>query len=137
MITGEKTPQQMKDMRECGKMLATIYDELKKNVTAGMSELDANDFVAKRIKDFNAEATDLTDEVKFPGVICVSTNEQLVHSFPTEDMFEKGDVESFDFVIDYRGMKTDSAFTMVDDEEPNGAEKTFTARNRTEFVCRN
>ena len=45
LITGEKTPQQMKDMRECGKMLATIYDELKKSVTAGMSELDANDFV--------------------------------------------------------------------------------------------
>ena len=75
LITGEKTPQQMKDMRECGKMLATIYDELKKSVTAGMSELDANDFVAKRIKDFGAEATYLTDEVKFPGVICISTNE--------------------------------------------------------------
>ena len=29
LITGEKTLQQMKDMRECGKMLATIYDELK------------------------------------------------------------------------------------------------------------
>ena len=40
LITGEKTPQQMKDMRECGKMLATIYDELKKSVTAGMSELE-------------------------------------------------------------------------------------------------
>ena len=105
LITGEKTPQQMKDMRECGKMLATIYDELKKSVTAGMSELDANDFVAKRIKDFGAEATYLTDEVKFPGVICISTNEQLVHSFPTEYVFEKGDVVSFDLVIGYRGMK--------------------------------
>ena len=123
LITGEKTPQQMKDMRECGKMLATIYDELKKSVTAGMSELDANDFVAKRIKDFGAEATYLTDEVKFPGVICISTNEQLVHSFPTEYVFEKGDVVSFDLVIGYRGMKTDSAFTMVVDEEPKGAKK--------------
>ena len=115
LITGEKTPQQMKDMRECGKMLAIIYDELKKSVTAGMSELDANDFVAKRIKDFGAEATYLTDEVKFPGVICISTNEQLVHSFPTEYVFEKGDVVSFDLVIGYRGM--------VVDEEPKGAKK--------------
>ena len=112
LITGEKTPQQMKDMRECGRMLATIYDELRRKVTAGMSELDVNDFVAGRIKDFGAEATYLTDEVKFPGVICVSTNEQLVHSFP-----------SFDLVIGYHGMKTDSAFTMVIDEEPRGAKK--------------
>ncbi|WP_232736351.1 hypothetical protein [Candidatus Minimicrobia vallesae] len=67
LITGEKTPQQMKDMRECGKMLATIYDELKKSVTHGMRDLDANDFVAKRIKDFGAEATYLTDEAEIPG----------------------------------------------------------------------
>ena len=120
LITGEKTPQQMKDMRECGRMLATIYDELRRKVTAGMSELDVNDFVAGRIKDFGAEATYLTDEVKFPGVICVSTNEQLVHSFPTEYVFEKGDVVSFDLVIGYRGMKTDSALV---DEEPRGAKK--------------
>lgn len=123
LITGEKTAQQLADMRECGRMLATIYDELRQKVTAGMSELDVNDFVAKRIKDFGAEATYLTEEVKFPGVICVSTNEQLVHSPPTDYVFEKGDVVSFDLVISYRAMKTDSAFTMVVDENPRGAKK--------------
>lgn len=123
LLTGQKTPQQLADMRECGKMLATIYDELRARVTAGMSELDANDYVARRIQDFGAEATYLTDEVKFPGVICVSTNDQLVHSLPTAYEFEKGDVVSFDLVISYRGMKTDSAFTMVVDEPPKGAVK--------------
>ena len=123
LITGEKTAQQLADMRECGRMLATIYDGLRQRVTAGMSELDVNDFVAKRIKDFGAEATYLTEEVKFPGVICVSTNEQLVHSPPTDYVFEKGDVVSFDLVISYRAMKTDSAFTMVVDESPRGAKK--------------
>ena len=123
LITGQKTPQQLADMRECGRMLATIYDELRARVMAGMSELDVNDYVAGRIKDFGAEATYLTEEVKFPGVICVSTNEQLVHSPPTDYVFEKGDVVSFDLVISYRGMKTDSAFTMVIDEKPTGAKK--------------
>ena len=123
LITGQKTPQQLTDMRECGRMLATIYQELRQKVTAGMSELDANDIVAKRIADFGAEATYLTEEVKFPGVICISTNEQLVHSPPTEYVFEPGDVVSFDLVIGYRGMKTDSAFTMVVDEQPRGAKK--------------
>lgn len=123
LITGEKTPQQLADMRECGRMLATIYDELRRRVVPGMSELDVNDYVAGRIKDFGAEATYLTDEVKFPGVICVSTNDQLVHSFPTDYVFEAGDVVGFDLVISYRGMKTDSAFTMVIGEEPTGAKK--------------
>ena len=123
LITGEKTTDQLRDMRECGRMLATIYDELKSRVVPGMSELDVNDFVAGRIKDFGAEATYLTDEVKFPGVICVSTNEQLVHSPPTDYVFEVGDVVSFDLVIGYREMKTDSAFTMVVGEKPTGVKK--------------
>lgn len=123
LITGQKTPRQLDDMRQCGQMLATIYEELRKKVTAGMSEKDVDQFVAGRIKDFGAEATYLTDEVKFPGVICVSVNEELVHSPPTDYVFEKGDVASFDLVISYNGMKTDSAFTMVVDERPTGAKK--------------
>lgn len=123
LITGEKTTEQLAAMRECGQMLATIYQELRQQVTAGMSELDVNEFVARRIKDFGAEATYETEEVKFPGVICVSTNEQLVHSPPTAYVFEKGDVVGFDLVISYRGMKTDSAFTMMVDERPTGAKK--------------
>ena len=123
LITGNKTADQLSAMRECGKMLATIYEELRRMVESGMSELDVNEFVAKRIKEFGAEATYLTEEVKFPGVICVSTNDQLVHSTPTDYVFRRGDVVSFDLVIGYKGMKTDSAFTMVVDESPKGAVK--------------
>ena len=123
LITGNKTPDQLAAMRECGRMLATIYKELRQTVESGMSELDVNELVAKRIKEFGAEATYLTEEVKFPGVICVSTNDQLVHSPPTDYVFRRGDVVSFDLVIGYKGMKTDSAFTMVVDESPKGTVK--------------
>ena len=52
LITGAKNPEQLADMRECGRMLATIYQELRERVTAGMSELDVNEYVARRIKEF-------------------------------------------------------------------------------------
>jgi methionyl aminopeptidase len=61
--------------------------------------------------------------VKFPGNICISVNEQIVHSIPSDYVLEKGDVASFDLVIEYKGMKTDAAFTMVIGEEPKGAVK--------------
>ncbi len=131
-ITGDKTPAQIAAMRECGKMLATIYDGLKKQVTAGMSELDADRWVAAEIKKLGAEATYKTSEVNFPATICISTNEEIVHSIPTDYIFEKGDVVSFDLVIAYKGMKTDSAFTMVIDEKPAGVKKhllSFTERS--------
>lgn len=123
LITGDKTPDQLAAMRECGKMLATIYQELRQYVEVGMSELEANSWVERRIKQLGAEATYKTEEVKFPGVICVSVNDELVHSPPTNYVFQKGDVVSFDMVIGYRGMKTDSAFTMVIGEKPSGAIK--------------
>lgn len=123
LITGEKTPEQLDAMRECGRILATIYDELRRRVTAGMTELDIDAWVEGRIKDFGAEATYKTEEVKFPGVICISVNDELVHSPATSYTLRRGDVVSFDLVISYKGMKTDSAFTMVVDEAPTGVKK--------------
>lgn len=123
MQTGLKTPAQIEAMREGGKLLATIYDGLKKYVKAGMSELEADAWVEAEIKKLGAVATYKTPEVNFPNVICISTNDEIVHSIPTNYVFEKGDVVSFDLVITYKGMKTDSAFTMVIGEKPTGVKK--------------
>jgi methionyl aminopeptidase len=110
-------------MREGGRILATIYEGLKKIVHAGVSELEIDAWVANEIKRVGAIATYKTDEVNFPGVICISTNDEIVHGIPTDYVFEKGDVVSFDLVITYKGMKTDAAFTMIIDEKPTGAKK--------------
>jgi len=110
-------------MREGGKLLATIYEGLRSYVQVGMSELDVDAWVAKEIKRLGAIATYKTSEVNFPNVICVSTNDEIVHGIPTTYVFEKGDIVSFDLVITYKGMKTDSAFTMVIGEEPKGVKK--------------
>lgn len=118
-----KTPAQIEAMREGGKLLAGIYSELKKYVHAGMSEKDVDAWVASEIKRVGAVATYRTSEVNFPGVICISVNDEIVHGVPTNYEFETGDIVSFDLVITYKGMKTDAAFTMVIDEKPTGAKK--------------
>lgn len=123
MIQKEKTPQEIQAMRDGGKILASILVDLKKFVKPGMSEIEADQWVNREIKKRGAEVTYLTDEVKFPASVCVSVNNQIVHSVPTEYIFQKGDVVSFDLVITYKGMKVDSAFTMVIGEEPMGAKK--------------
>jgi methionyl aminopeptidase len=127
-----KTPAQIDAMRYGGKILATIFDGLRKLVVVGMSEIEVDAWVEKQIKKHGAIATYKTAEVNFPGVICVSVNEEIVHSIPTSYRFEKGDIVKFDLVITYREMKTDSAFTMVVGEEPTGIKKhllNFTERS--------
>lgn len=123
MQTGVKTDEQIQAMREGGKILATIYRDLKNYVHAGMTELEIDAWVAKEITRHGAIATYKTSEVDFPNVICISTNDEIVHSVPTDYVLEKGDVVSFDLVITYKDMKTDSAFTMIVDEQPTGIKK--------------
>jgi methionyl aminopeptidase len=131
-IQPTKTPAQIDAMRKCGKILATIFEGLKKYVEVGMTEIEADAWVEKEIKKHGAIATYKTKEVNFPGVICISVNDEIVHSFPTSYKFEKGDVVKFDLVITYKDMKTDSAFTMIVGEEPTGIKKhllNFTERS--------
>lgn len=122
-ITGEKTPEQIEAMREGGKVLARIFGELREYVSPGMTGKEVDAWVADKITQYGAVATYRTREVNFPGSICISLNEEIVHGVPTDQPFEAGDIVSFDLVIGYKGMKTDSAFTMVVGNEPRGAIK--------------
>lgn len=123
MVQVAKTEAEIQAMRAGGKILATIFDGLKKQVVPGVSGLDIDKWVAGEIKVRGATATYLTSEVNFPASICISINNQIVHGIPTDYVFEKGDIVSFDLVITYKNMKTDSAFTMVVGEQPSGAIK--------------
>ena len=87
------------------------------------AEIEADAWVAQEIKALGATATYKTSEVNFPNAICISTNDEIVHGIPTDYRFEQGDIASFDLVITYKGMKTDSAFSMVVGENPTGAKK--------------
>lgn len=118
-----KTPEQIEAMREGGRLLATVFDGLKKQVVPGVSELELDAWVEKEIKKLGAVATYKTPEVNFPNVICISTNDEIVHGIPTAYELEKGDVVGFDLVITYKGMKTDSAFTTVVGETASGVKK--------------
>ncbi|UTX51743.1 type I methionyl aminopeptidase [Candidatus Saccharibacteria bacterium TM7i] len=110
-------------MREGGKILAEIFAGLRKQVKPGVSEKELDAWVEAEIKRRGAIATYKTAEVNFPAVICISTNEQLVHGIPTDYVLQEGDVVGFDLVIEYKKMKTDSAFTMVVGNKATGAQK--------------
>ncbi len=118
-----KTPAQIDAMRDGGKILATVFEGLKNHVAVGMTGWQVNEWVEKEIARLGATPTYKEPVPDFPAVICISVNDAVVHGVPTDHPFEKGDVIGFDLVITYKGMKTDSAFTMVIGEQPSGAVK--------------
>lgn len=119
-----KSAAEIQALREGGKILATILHDLRAEVQPGVTERQLDAWVEAEIKRHGAIATYKTSEVNFPAVICISTNDQIVHGVPSDYALQVGDVVSFDLVIEYKGMKTDSAFTMVvGDQKPSAAVK--------------
>lgn len=100
-------------MREGGKIMAQIFRDLREYTKVGMTGRQISDWVEKQILDAGASVAYYEPEVDFPGSICVSVNDELIHGIPKDIPFEEGDKISYDLVIKYKGYYVDSAFTMI------------------------
>lgn len=93
--------------------MGQLLADLKEYVQPGMSGKEIDAWVRSEVVKRGAVvAYDLLPE-KFPGAICVSVNDELVHGAPTDEILVEGDKVSFDMVILYKGYYTDAAFTML------------------------
>ena len=99
-------------MRQAGGMLAAVLNLLDQKVEAGMSGRDAARLASDELKRLGGEPSFLGYQ-GFPDVICISTNDAVVHGIPTDTEFQDGDVVGFDFGVTVNGMITDSAFTKI------------------------
>lgn len=122
-VQPHKTDQQIQAMREGGKILAQVLQDVRDYVKPGQTEREANDFAHKKILEYGATPTYLEPVPNFPGVVCISVNDQVVHGIPGEYEFSVGDVVSVDLVITYKEFRTDSAITFVVGQPPKGAVK--------------
>lgn len=114
-----KTDADIEILRQGGKILAMILDELEKEVVAGNTTLDVDDRAMELIEEYGVEPMILGYHPQFadrpyPAAVCVSINDEVVHGIPNEDPVEfiDGDVVSIDAVIGYQGLVLDSARTV-------------------------
>jgi methionyl aminopeptidase len=100
-------------MRAGGKIMAQLFAELKDYTQVGMTGKQIDKWVEKQILSAGAGVAYYEPEVDFPGSICISVNDELIHGIPKDIPLEEGDKVSYDLVIKYRGYYVDSAFTMI------------------------
>jgi methionyl aminopeptidase len=113
MLTSVKTNQEIRAMRESGKMLATILQLLKNQLAPGMSTKDLADIAAAELKKLGGQPTFLGYQ-GFPDVLCVSVNEEVVHGIPrATKIIKEGDIVSLDFGVTYKKMITDAAVSCI------------------------
>jgi methionyl aminopeptidase len=114
-----KTIKEIDAMRQGGKMLAKMLQELSAEAQPGVNGLDLSKSAAAKIKAAGATAV-LLGYQGYPDVICITVNNGVVHGIPSKIPFKKGDVLKLDLTIAYQGMVVDAAATMVVGQEPSG-----------------
>ena len=135
MFTRVKTPAELEAMRISGRMLAAVLQSLSKQVAAGMSGKDVAVIAEKELRALGGKPS-FKGYQGFPNVICISANDEIVHGIPTDVPFKDGDLVSFDFGVTYKGMITDSAFSMfVGGKAPNAdAERLLKATEQSMYA---
>lgn len=106
-----KSPAEIAVLREAGHVLAEIMEELKRSLKSGMTTQEVDSY---------AEALILARRVipafkgyrGFPGCICISVNEEVVHGIPGEKKICEGDIVSLDCGIVHEGYYSDTAVTV-------------------------
>jgi methionyl aminopeptidase len=106
----KKSPEELVIMRKAGVMvsdtLLRLQDALRPGVTT--RHLDA---IAESVIVSSGGKPSFKGYKGFPGSICSSPNNVIVHGIPSDHVLEEGDVVSLDVGAFYRGLHADSAWT--------------------------
>lgn len=98
-------------MREAGRLLSVMHDELRKALKPGMSTLDIDQLGETIIRDFGC-IPNFKNYNGYPASICVSVNDEVVHGIPRADrILQEGDIVSLDAGLIYKGYHSDAART--------------------------
>ena len=111
-----KTELEIEKMREAGQCAAFVLDTVKKHVAAGVSTYDLDHLAQETMKSVGAvsSAHGYGDRSNpYPGYICVSLNEQVVHGIGRKDVIiQEGDIVSLDVALFYNGFAGDNTVTV-------------------------
>lgn len=125
-----KNLEQMRKIRDAALVVNDIHEALRGEVEPGMTTAQA-DAIAASVLEAAGARSNFLGYYGYPGHICVSVNEVVVHGIPDGRVMEPGDIVSFDCGAVLDGWHGDSCFTMV---LPGGDQGRSRARQRLSDV---
>ncbi len=112
MKTQVKSAEEIANIRQSGAILAAVLEHLEDVVRPGMTTKQIDDIaLAETIKRDGQPAFLGYDG--YPANICVSVNDEVVHTIPSQRIIKNGDIVGLDYGVIYKGMITDSAITIA------------------------
>ena len=106
-----KSAREIELMREAGRLLAEVHDELAAFIKPGISTKDIDKLGEKLIRDRGCIPNFLNYN-GYPASVCVSVNDEVVHGIPNKNrILQEGDIVSLDAGLIYKGYHSDAART--------------------------
>lgn len=123
-----KTEEEIAILREGGKRLAWILSALRDAIKPGVTTGELDQLAEKLMREGGDEPAFLnyTPEgvsVPFPGSLCISVNDEIVHGIGGKRVLKEGDIVGIDTGIKHKGLYTDSALTVPVGEIDDTAKK--------------
>ncbi|MBC7632296.1 type I methionyl aminopeptidase [Aeromicrobium sp.] len=112
-----KTPAQIESMRSAGLVVAGALDVLRRSVRPGVTTAELDTIARDHIRSQGATSNFLGYH-GFPGVICTSVNDEVVHGIPGPRVLRDGDIISIDCGAIVDGWHGDAATTVAVGEVP-------------------
>ncbi len=104
-------------MRAAGRVAAEVLRVCKDAVRPGITTGEIDAICLKAIHDLGAESSTL-GYCGFPGSLCVSVNEEVIHGIPGPRVIKLGDIVSLDVTVNVGGYHGDNAVTVAVGEIP-------------------
>ena len=107
----KKSTREIGLMREAGRIVALAHQEVQKHIRPGVSTLELDKIVEQVIRD-NCATPTFKGYNGYPGSICASINEVVVHGIPkATTILKDGDIIAIDIGACYKGNHGDSAWS--------------------------
>ena len=127
MMNRVKNATEIDRLRTSGGILAEVLRRLSAALEPGQTTGFLGDMAARELKALGGKPTFLQyqpdpDVKPFPSTICISVNDEIVHGIPGKREIAAGDLVGLDFGVNYEGMFTDGAVTVVAGGQPTPAQ---------------
>lgn len=133
MSVSIKTAKEIEKMREAGRLLEQVHDELEQFIKPGISTLDIDRLGESLIRKMGCTPNFLHYN-GYPASICVSVNDEVVHGIPSKKrILREGDIVSLDAGLIYKGYHSDAARTHAVGEISPEAQKLIDVTRQSFF----
>ncbi len=119
-----KTPQEIEQLKAGGAILSEILRELRSKCVIGAETAELDRLAIERMQEHGGKPSFIgyqpsRDMTPFPGAVCISINEEVVHGLPVPSRTIKaGDIIGLDIGMWRDGLATDMATTVIVGDVP-------------------